>query len=149
MLNYRPGERALAMCLAAVAGYADSIGFMFYGGVFLSFMSGNSTRFAVSFVEGDADLMWLAGQCIGLFMAGVILGAFVHRVTTLKFGKLRAREAVMVTVASLFTLSAVLLGFGWEWACLLVLSLGIGAVNSVFERDGEVSVALTTSPAPW
>ncbi|MDN6352276.1 MAG: DUF1275 domain-containing protein, partial [Corynebacterium sp.] len=76
MLNYRPGERALAMSLAAVAGYVDSIGFMFYGGVFLSFMSGNSTRFAVSFVEGDAELMLLAGQCIGLFMAGVILGAF-------------------------------------------------------------------------
>ncbi|MDN6386563.1 MAG: DUF1275 family protein, partial [Corynebacterium sp.] len=43
MNTYRPGERVLAMCLSAVAGYADSIGFMFYGGVFLSFMSGNST----------------------------------------------------------------------------------------------------------
>ncbi|HJC86056.1 MAG TPA: DUF1275 domain-containing protein [Candidatus Corynebacterium faecigallinarum] len=143
MLHYRPGERALAMSLAAVAGYVDSIGFMFYGGVFLSFMSGNSTRFAVSFVEGDAELMLLAGQCIGLFMAGVILGAFVQRFSTFKLGKYRAREAVMILVATLFSISALLLAVGLEWACLLLLSLGIGAMNSVFERDGEVSVAVT------
>ena len=97
----------------------------------------------MSFVEGDAELMLLAGQCIGLFMAGVILGAFVQRFSTFKLGKYRAREAVMILVATLFSISALLLAVGLEWACLLLLSLGIGAMNSVFERDGEVSVAVT------
>ncbi|MGO1949884.1 MAG: YoaK family protein [Mycobacteriaceae bacterium] len=143
MINYRPGERALAMCLAIVAGYADSIGFMFYGGVFLSFMSGNSTRLAVSFVEDDTDLMWLAGRCIALFMAGVLVGALVHRLTTRRWGRYRAREAVLAMVAVLFIASASCLLTGYEEACVLLLSVGIGAVNSVFERDGEVSIALT------
>lgn len=143
MNTYRRGERALAMCLAAVAGYADSIGFMFYGGVFLSFMSGNSTRMAVSAVEDDSELMWLAGRCIVLFMVGVMCGALVHRVVTRRWGRYRAREAVLVAVSLLFLASSLSLASGAEMLAVMLLSVGIGAMNSVFERDGEVSIALT------
>ncbi|WP_375804446.1 DUF1275 family protein [Corynebacterium bovis] len=38
-----------------MSGYADSLGFMFFGGVFLSFMSGNTTRMAVTGVEEHPD----------------------------------------------------------------------------------------------
>ena len=143
MNTYRRGERALAMCLAAVAGYADSIGFMFYGGVFLSFMSGNSTRLAVSIVEDDSELMWLAGRCIVLFMVGVMCGALVHRLVTRRWGRYRAREAVLVAVSLVFLASSVSLASGSETLAVMLLSVGIGAMNSVFERDGEVSIALT------
>ncbi|MGP9723826.1 YoaK family protein [Corynebacterium sp. AOP40-9SA-29] len=143
MNTYRPGERVLAMCLSAVAGYADSIGFMFYGGVFLSFMSGNSTRLAVSFVEDDAELMRLAGRCIVLFMAGVMLGALVHRLVTRRWGRYRSREAVLATVSTIFLASCALLALDAEVGAVMLLSVGIGALNSVFERDGEVSIALT------
>ncbi|WP_291477984.1 YoaK family protein [Corynebacterium sp.] len=143
MHTYRRGERLLALSLAAVAGYADSIGFMFYGGVFLSFMSGNSTRLAVSVVEDDGDLMRLAGRCIVLFMVGVMCGALAHRIVTRRWDRFRAREAVLATVSVLFLVSSVALLSGSEILAVSVLSVGVGAMNSVFERDGEVSIALT------
>ena len=36
----------LACALSALAGYVDSIGYLHLGGLFVSFMSGNSTRWA-------------------------------------------------------------------------------------------------------
>ena len=43
---------ALACALSALAGYVDGIGFLHLGGLFVSFMSGNSTRLGVSLAEG-------------------------------------------------------------------------------------------------
>jgi uncharacterized membrane protein YoaK (UPF0700 family) len=43
---------ALACALSALAGYVDGIGFLHLGGLFVSFMSGNSTRMGVSLAEG-------------------------------------------------------------------------------------------------
>ena len=42
----------LACALSALAGYVDGIGFLHLGGLFVSFMSGNSTRMGVSLAEG-------------------------------------------------------------------------------------------------
>ena len=39
---------ALACALSALAGYVDGIGFIHLGGLFVSFMSGNSTRLGVT-----------------------------------------------------------------------------------------------------
>ena len=42
---------ALACALSALAGYVDGIGFIHLGGLFVSFMSGNSTRLGVMIAE--------------------------------------------------------------------------------------------------
>ena len=47
---------SLACALSALAGYVDGIGFLHLGGLFVSFMSGNSTRMGVSLAEGQ----WLS-----------------------------------------------------------------------------------------
>jgi uncharacterized membrane protein YoaK (UPF0700 family) len=52
MLNSRR-NLALACALSAVAGYVDGIGFLQLGGLFVSFMSGNSTRMGVSLAAED------------------------------------------------------------------------------------------------
>ncbi len=43
---------ALACALSALAGYVDGIGFLHLGGLFVSFMSGNSTRMGVNLASG-------------------------------------------------------------------------------------------------
>ncbi len=43
----------LALALSALAGFFDGIGFLHLGGLFVSFMSGNSTRMSVSLAEAQ------------------------------------------------------------------------------------------------
>jgi len=51
---------AAAVALAALAGFVDALGFLGLGGFFVSFMSGNTTRFGVA-VGSD----WLADAMRG------------------------------------------------------------------------------------
>src|ERR1700719_1863289 len=68
---------ALACALSALAGYVDSIGFLHLGGLFVSFMSGNSTRMGVSLAEGQ---WWSALESFGLivlFVIGATAGSLI------------------------------------------------------------------------
>src|SRR5438045_203901 len=70
-------DLALACALSALAGYVDGIGFLHLGGLFVSFMSGNSTRMGVSLAEAQ----WLsAAQALGLialFVTGAAAGSLI------------------------------------------------------------------------
>lgn len=143
MLEFRVGERVLAVALTFVAGYVDSVGFIYLGGVFLSFMSGNTTRSATALVEGDLGLATLAGSCILLFLVGVILGALITRLARRIWDESRGREAVLWSMTVLFVVTSLFIMFHQEHTAILVMSIAIGMMNSVFERNGEVSIPLT------
>lgn len=68
----------LAMSLSALAGYIDALGFLSLGGLFVSFMSGNTTRLAAGVAEGVLNGAWLhaalAVLIIVLFVLGVVAG---------------------------------------------------------------------------
>src|ERR1700731_3744758 len=76
---------ALACALSALAGYVDAIGFLHLGGLFVSFMSGNSTRMGVSLAAGDWRPAAEAFGLIVLFVIGaaggslIVLGRGIHR----------------------------------------------------------------------
>ena len=72
-----PSDRWLALLLAGLAGYVDSLGFLHLGGVFVSFMSGNSTRFAASVAEGQWPAAAHLAAILGLFVLGSFAGALV------------------------------------------------------------------------
>ena len=95
-----PPHQALALSLAVLAGYVDSLGFLHLGGVFVSFMSGNSTRLAASLAEGQwTAALGLAGILI-LFVMGSFCGALIARGQE---GRSRSRvlafEGVLLTLA--------------------------------------------------
>lgn len=69
----------LALALSALAGFVDSIGFLHLGGLFVSFMSGNSTRMSVSLAEAQWGEAAYAAGLIGLFVAGAALGSRIMR----------------------------------------------------------------------
>ena len=59
---------ALACTLSALAGYIDGIGFIQLGGLFVSFMSGNSTRLGVSLAEANWPNAAIGFSLIVLFV---------------------------------------------------------------------------------
>jgi uncharacterized membrane protein YoaK (UPF0700 family) len=138
MKDYRRRDVALAAGLSGVAGYVDAIGFLKLGGFFVSFMSGNSTRLGVGIATGQWTMVRTALTLIGLFVAGVVLGALVAR----KVGETR-RSAVLALEAALLAAAAALISAGFDAAGVAAMVLAMGAENAVFQRDGDVGVGLT------
>ncbi|PZU00605.1 MAG: DUF1275 domain-containing protein [Brevundimonas sp.] len=133
-----PPHRALALSLAVLAGYVDSLGFLQLGGVFVSFMSGNSTRLAASLAEGRwAAAGGLAGILI-LFVMGSFFGALIAR------GRQgRSRSRVLAFEGGLLTLAALASWAGHKPVAIGLMVMAMAAENSVFLRNGEVAVSLT------
>src|ERR1700748_3070155 len=67
----------LACALSALAGYVDGIGFLHLGGLFVSFMSGNSTRLGVALAEAHWPNVLQAIGLISLFVAGAASGSLI------------------------------------------------------------------------
>jgi uncharacterized membrane protein YoaK (UPF0700 family) len=138
MIRYDRNFRALACSLAALAGYVDAIGFMKSGGLFVSFMSGNSTRMAIGIVEGTA-LVFAAAALIALFVCGVILNLILCAKVTIAHRKVTA----MTGVAVLLTGAAICQSADLNLPTIGLLCLAMGASNTIFQRDGEVSIGVT------
>lgn len=136
--DYGRRDVALAAVLSGVAGYVDAIGFLKLGGFFVSFMSGNSTRLGVGLATGHIAAALTALTLIGLFVAGVVLGALVAR----RAGEDR-RATVMALEAFLLACAAALIMMGLDGPGVAAMVLAMGAENAVFQRNGDVGVGLT------
>lgn len=138
MLRYRRRQRLLAMCLSALAGYVDALGYLQLGGFFVSFMSGNSTRLAIGIVS-DAHAALLSIGLIASFVCGVMAGTLAGRVAPPAYRS----SIVLALVAVLLALGAGFDAIGFGVAAIVATALAMGAENAVFERDGEVSIGVT------
>lgn len=127
---------ALAIGTAGLAGYVDAIGYLRLRGLFVSFMSGNTMLVSMALARGGIDGALLPAALIGAFVLGVMLGSGVG-----KAARSWSAPAVLVTVSLLLAGSCALLRH--ELLVLLLLAAAMGAVNTVFQRDGEVSVGVT------
>lgn len=137
MLRHRRRDIALAIGSSALAGYVDAIGFLSLGGFFVSFMSGNSTRLAVGIAGVPAEAL-IAVRLILSFLAGVIAGSLIGRLA----GEQR-KPVVLVMVAAMLAAGATVAGLGAPDVAVLFVAAAMGAENTTFERDGEVSIGLT------
>ena len=137
MTTYDRRIQTLAVCLSALAGYVDAIGFLSLNGFFVSFMSGNSTRMSVALAQRSMTAS-IAAALIVLFVLGVVAGSLTARIANA-----HRRPAVLTLVAALLGAAA---SFGMlgatEWS-IVAMTLAMGAMNAVFERDGEVHVGVT------
>jgi uncharacterized membrane protein YoaK (UPF0700 family) len=137
MLN-SPRNVALACALSALAGYVDGIGFIHLGGLFVSFMSGNSTRMGVSLADGH----WLdAAQALGLialFVTGAALGSLIV------LGRGANRQPwVLLVEALLLAAAAIADRFGFPGVAIAGIVLAMGLENAVFQIDGGAGLGLT------
>ncbi len=129
---------ALACALSALAGYVDGIGFLHLGGLFVSFMSGNSTRMGVSLAEGSFRQALEALGLIALFVAGaaggslIVLGRSVHR-----------QPVVLLAEAALLALAALCYALGLSRSAITAIVVAMGLENAVFQIEGGGGLGLT------
>jgi uncharacterized membrane protein YoaK (UPF0700 family) len=125
---------ALACTLSAVAGYVDSIGFLHLGGLFVSFMSGNSTRLGVSVAQGHWQNAAEASGLIVLFVVGAA-AAFCYA-----FG------------LSNIAIATIVLAMGLENAVFQIdggAGLGLTYVTGTLVKVGQLVAAALAGGARW
>ena len=137
MRRYSRPALLLAALLAALAGYIDAVGFLQLGGFFVSFMSGNSTRLGVGAALGDLTVVATAGGLIALFVLGVIGGVLAAP----EWWRWR-RVSVLTLVTALLSIAAGLAGQGSPVSAAFA-ALAMGALNAVFQRDGDIAIGVT------
>ena len=135
------GAFGLALLLAALAGWVDVAGLGGSGGVFLSFMSGNTTDLAVALTQQEFTRGATIGAIVVLFVAGVVTGEFVE-----PFGGRGGRSLVLgIEALALGTGAA----FRWPGSSIPVaislfpLVFAMGLQNATMHRAGGVSIGLT------
>jgi uncharacterized membrane protein YoaK (UPF0700 family) len=134
-----PADRddlTLAIFLIALAGFVDAVGFLILGSLFVSFMSGNSTQFAIRIGHEFWGGAAAAGGLVGLFVLGVVVA------------RLTATGAKMWRRPAILALEAVLLGLA-AWVPLPALATGalmavaMGAQNAILHAAGRTTTGLT------
>jgi uncharacterized membrane protein YoaK (UPF0700 family) len=129
---------ALACALSALAGYVDAIGFLHLGGLFVSFMSGNSTQMGVSLAEGH----WLnAAAALGV-IALFVIGAAAGSLIVLGRGVNR-QPWLLLAEASLLATAAICYALGMSKAAVAAIVLAMGLENAVFQIHGGAGLGLT------
>jgi uncharacterized membrane protein YoaK (UPF0700 family) len=137
MTRYGARIWLLAAATSSMAGYVDAVGFLKLGGLFVSFMSGNSTRFAVGLV-GDSTVARMAIWLLAAFVGGVVTGTVIARVA----GSWR-KPVVLLAVGGLLALAAWIDLLGADGWATLLMAAAMGCVNTTFQRAGEVSIGVT------
>jgi uncharacterized membrane protein YoaK (UPF0700 family) len=129
---------ALACALSAMAGYVDGIGFLHLGGLFVSFMSGNSTRLGVSLAQAHWSNAAEAIGLILLFVTGAACGSLIV------LGRGANRQPwVLLVEALLLALAALCYAFGLSSVAVAAMVLAMGLENAVFQIDGGAGLGLT------
>src|ERR1700759_4516289 len=128
----------LACALSALAGYVDGIGFLHLGGLFVSFMSGNSTRMGVSVASGNWSAAGEALTLIVLFVLGAACGSLV----VLGRGR-HSQSRLLLVEALLLAVAALLYTFGLDRFAIAAIVLAMGLENSVFQIEGGGGLGLT------
>jgi uncharacterized membrane protein YoaK (UPF0700 family) len=124
--------------LSTLAGYVDGIGFLHLGGMFVSFMSGNSTRLGVDLAEAQWSKAAEAGGLIALFVAGAAAGSLI--VT----GRgARVQGWVLLSETLLLAAAALCYELGFSNVAVVAMVLAMGMENAVFQIHGGAGLGLT------
>jgi uncharacterized membrane protein YoaK (UPF0700 family) len=138
MRRYQSRHQLLAIGLAFLAGFVDALGFLKLRGMFVSFMSGNSTRMAVGAATSVHGSLF-AGALIAAFVIGVMAG------TAVGARNRRWRKPAVLALVFVLLIIASLAGMlvDQSTGSTLLMASAMGASNAVFQREGEVTVGVT------
>src|SRR6202044_1576632 len=139
-------ETRLSWVLAALAGLIGAVAFTHAAGYFVTFMTGNTERAALAYFR---DQPWLAITAVLLltaFVGGVVVASLCRR-------HLWVAHPHGPTVLTALSLAAAttdcIATHGWSatgdlsFEPIPFVAFGIGALNTSFVKDGEVSTPLS------
>ncbi len=135
----KPGYVALGAVLTATAGFIDAVGFFELGSVFVSFMSGNTTRLGAGLVVLSAGDAGLLSFLLLMFLTGSTLGSLIAG-SNPRWGS----PLILGTVTLL--LGAVLLLDQSVWAgnnAIAFVPLAMGAQNAALRPSGAAKLGAT------
>jgi uncharacterized membrane protein YoaK (UPF0700 family) len=123
---------ALAGLLAALAGMVDVTGYLHLHGLFVSYMSGNSTQLAAALGQGNIDAAGPIAKLVVLFVLGAAAGQMLAGVTgEWHMSCVLAGVTVLLTIAALLATAPEPMVFA------------MGALNASMHRAGDIPVSLT------
>lgn len=129
---------ALTCLLSCLAGFVDANGFIYLGGLFVSFMSGNSTRLGVSLQEGHWHDAWATAGLILLFVAGAGAGNLIVLSRTAQ-----RQSWVLLAEGLLLAAAALFYRFGFPAVAVALIVFAMGLENAVFFTGGAGGIGLT------
>ncbi|MFZ1175004.1 MAG: YoaK family protein [Mycobacterium sp.] len=138
-------ESRLSWVLAGLAGVLGATAFTHSAGYFVTFMTGNAQRAALGYFRGDVLLSVTAGLLIVCFVAGVVVASVCRR----HFWVAHPHGPTVLTTFCLVAATTLDIVIGrWnqnllEFTPILFVVFGIGALNTSFVKDGEVSIPLS------
>lgn len=135
----QPAQMALLLGQVALAGCVDAIGWLLLGGVFVSFMSGNSTQLAVALAAGQIEWALRVGGVLVGFFGGVFVGALLRE------GAKRNAQPVLFAVAALVLASALVMVrlSGVTTLHVLPLAFAMGLLNNARRLVDGVAIGGT------
>ncbi|MEU5761598.1 MULTISPECIES: YoaK family protein [Nocardia] len=138
-------EARLSWVLAALAGLIGAAAFMHTAGYFVTFMTGNTERAVLGYFHDEPDMALAATGLLLSFLAGVVVASWCRR----RYWSGHPHGATLLTTVCLALASVIdILEYrrGIEPIGLLPIMLvafGVGALNTSFVQNGEVSVPLS------
>lgn len=127
------GGAAAAFVLASLAtflaGYVDAVGFSYLAGLYLSFMSGNSTSLGVALAHLDGWGSLSAAIVIATFVVGAVAGGVVAA-----WSGARAAPVLLSVEAGLLGLATLFTGLKPGFAALLPAVFAMGLQNAISGR---------------
>ncbi|MEU0500327.1 YoaK family protein [Nocardia sp. NPDC005998] len=136
----------LSWVLAALAGLIGAAAFMHTAGYFVTFMTGNTDRAILGYFHDEPDLAVAAALLLLSFLAGVVVASLCRRhfwsghphgptlLTTLCLAAASLLDSIIYWLTSATNIDLI---------PILLVAFGVGALNTSFVKDGEVSVPLS------
>ena len=135
----------LSWILAGVAGFLGAAAFTQTEGYFVTFMTGNSERAVLGFFRSEQWLSLAAALLLVSFVAGVVIASLCRRHLWVDHPH-GPTVLTSLSLALAATVDIVMEGWATEAFFLvpvLIVAFGIGALNTSFVSNGEVSIPLS------
>jgi uncharacterized membrane protein YoaK (UPF0700 family) len=137
-------EARLSWLLAGLAGLVGATAFTHSTGYFVTFMTGNTERAVLGFFRDESWLALAAAMILASFVGGVVIASLCRRYLWVAHPH---GPTVLTTLCLLVATAADTAVRGWSgqltFVPILFVAFGIGALNTSFVANDEVSIPLS------